>query len=147
MKKYGAVYKEESYKMFHREQYIADFVELSTNMGKELEIRIRKDCDLSLFKFIDLAVLQENRIIYTEGVHTWIDERCTPETQDGVKRKLKAWGLKGYDQLAIMHMSSAINMMDDYWIDFNTGATFNENHPNGKNFKCILKDPNFCKEI
>lgn len=145
MKRYFKIFKESSYKMYWREQYIADYVELDTDFGLELEIRIKDTCDLSLFEFMDLYVLQENRLITDEGVRIWIDERCVPETQTGVERKLKLWGLKSYDQVDIMHTSSAINMMDDYWIAFDPSATFNENHPNGDNFKRILGDPEYRK--
>lgn len=134
------VIKEKSYKMYYGYDYIADFVEIYTDFGMELEIRLNDNCDLSLFRFADLLPLQKNRVINTWGVKHWIDERCTSRSYQDIDYKLKLWGLSEYNQLAIMHKCSAINSMDDYWIAFNENATFDENHPNGKNFKCILGD-------
>lgn len=127
-----------SYKLYYEREYIADFIEIYTDFG--IELKIKDSCDLSKFEFADLNALQKDRVIDTEGVEYWIDERCTPATQDGIEEKLKIWGLSEYNQLDIMHRSSAITFSDRYWIAFNPKATFDENHPRGNNFKYILGD-------
>jgi hypothetical protein len=128
------------YKMFWEREYIADFVEYHKDTGVELNIEIIPTCDLTQFKFYELNYWQKNRVVGDEGVRFWMDERCTPATQDGIDEKLKLWGLSEYDQLSIMHQSGAVNPMDRYWIQFNPKMTFDENHPHGNNFKCMLKD-------
>lgn len=128
------------YGLFDRDIQIGEFVEDWTDKtcGVQLSIVLRQDLDLNNYRYWGLRALQKDMLINDKGVRFWIDERCTPVTQDGVERKLKAWGMSEYDQLTIMHQSMAVNMMDSFWIQFNPEATFDRNHPHGDNFEKIL---------
>ena len=128
------------YKMFDRDTQIGEFIEDWSDMvhGVRLSIILKPDLDLDNYRYWNLRVLQSGRVIDDRGVRFWIDERCTTSTQDGIERKLKLWGMSEYDQLTIMHQSSAINLMDSVWVQFNPVATFDRNHPNGSHFEKIL---------
>ena len=128
------------YGLFDRDMQIGEFIEDWTDKahGVQLSIALRPDLDLNNFRYYALKVLQKDMLIEDKGVRFWIDERCTPATQDGIERKLRLWGMSEYDQLTIMHQSMAVNMMDSFWIQFNPEATFDKNHPHGNNFERIL---------
>lgn len=128
------------YKLFDRDKQIGVFTEDWSDKAKgvQLSITLDRSLDLNHYRYWALRAIQKDYVIDDWGVRFWIDERCTPETQDGIDDKLKAWGLSEYDQLSIMHQSSAINLMDSLWVQFNPNATFERNHPNGGKFEKIL---------
>ncbi len=128
------------YGLYDRDKKIGEFIEDWTDnvKGVQLAIVLRPDLDLNNFRYWALRAIQSNMKIDNKGVWFWIDERCTPATQDGIERKLKVWGLSEYEQLAIMHQSMAVNLMDSLWVQFNPEATFDRNHPNGEHFERIL---------
>lgn len=122
------------YVMFDEGRQIGRFIE---DNGM-LQIKLNRDLDLNNFRYWALRAIQKDYIIDDKGVRFWIDERCIPEYQDGIEEKLKLWGMSEYDQLAIMHQSLAINLMDALWVQFNPKATFDRNHPRGKYFEKVL---------
>lgn len=129
-----------TYKMYHKYDYIADFIEIYTDFGVELRIEIKPEVNLTQFKYIDLKVLQKDRVLNDKAVRFWIDNRVTPATQDGIEDKLKNWGLSEYNQLAIMHKTLGICGDDYYWIKFNPKADFDTCHTRSPKFKRILGD-------
>lgn len=128
------------YNLYDRNIKIGEFIEDWTDnaRGVQLSIVLKPDLDLSDFRYWALGALQQGMVINDKGVRFWIDERCTPATQDGIEEKLKVWGMSEYDQLTIMHQSAAINLMDSLWVQFNPDATFDKNHPNGSHFERVL---------
>lgn len=131
-----------SYKMFCRDKYIADFIEDWSDRikGVQLKIVIRSGVDLtSSWDYASLRYLHKDGVIDDKMVRHWIDNRVTPRTQGGIERKLReAWGMSEYDELTIMHQSLAINVQDFLWVQFNPKATYQKNHPRGKDFIEIL---------
>ena len=78
--------------MYHKYDYIADFIEIYTDFGVELRIEIKPEVNLTQFKYIDLKVLQKDRVLDDKEVRFWIDNRVTPATQEGIEDKLKKLG-------------------------------------------------------
>lgn len=107
----------------------------------EMRIILNDNCNLNEFKFFGLKALQSNKIIDTNGVTFFFRSRVTPETQDGIDRKLKLWGLKYYDMMNILYRSDCINIDDHFWINFSGHSNYDKNHPRGAHFEKILGMP------
>lgn len=123
-----------SYDFYYKNIVIGKYSE-EWNPPKRVKFSIQLYNNFNIEKavFIKLrAIADANRFIDDRGVRFFIDNRVTPEYQDGIEDKLRRWGLDHYNKLGIFHAVNGMTPKDHLWIKFHDGIEYLKDHPKGK---------------